>query len=106
MFAGDLNKRVTIQHPTRVADGMGSFTDSWTTACEVYAAIWPVSATDILRNNAPVMEVTHRIRIRYRSVMKSAWRISWAGRYFSIVSIIDPSMKHEWLDLLCKEAAG
>ena len=104
--AGDLNKRITIEAPTLTSDGMGGFSTVYSSIATVYAAIWPVSATDILRNNAPMMEVTHRIRIRYRSVMKSAWRISWAGRYFSIVSIIDPSMKHEWLDLLCKEAAG
>ena len=106
MSAGILNKRIILEAPVKTSDGMGGFSESYSTVAEVYAAIWPVSATDILRNNAPVMEVTHRIRIRYRSVMKSAWRISWAGRYFSIVSIIDPNMKHEWLDLLCKEAAG
>jgi SPP1 family predicted phage head-tail adaptor len=51
------------------------------------------------------MTITHRIRIRYRAVLKAGWRISYAGRYFNVVSIIDPNMAHRWLDLMCKEAA-
>ncbi len=106
MNAGDLRHRVDLQAPTRVSDGMGGFTNSFTAvASSIPAAIWPVSANDVIQANATVMVVTHRIRIRYRSVLKTSWRVSWGGRYFTIVSIIDPNMKHEFLDLLCKEAA-
>lgn len=106
MKIGDLTHRITIQYSTRVADGMGGWVISWLDAGTVYAAIWPVSANEIIQAQAPTMVVTHRIRIRYRNVMKAGWRISWAGRYFNIVSIVDTDMKHCWLDLMCKEAAG
>lgn len=106
MNIGDLNKRIVIQAPTKVSDGMGGFMNTYiAVASNVAAAIWPVSANDTIQANATVMVVTHRIRIRYRSVLKTSWRVSWAGRYFTIVSIIDPSMDHKFLDLLCKEAA-
>ena len=107
MNIGDLKHRVDIIAQTRVADGMGGFTmtDS-TIASSVAAAIWPVSANEIVQAQAPVMIVTHRIRIRYRSVMRASWRIKFGNRYFNIVSIIDPNMDHRWLDLLCKEATG
>jgi SPP1 family predicted phage head-tail adaptor len=104
--AGDLNKRITIQAPTKVSDGMGGFTNSYTAvASSIPAAIWPVSSADQIQAQATVLVISHRIRIRYRSVLKTSWRISWAGRYFAIVSIIDPNMDHKYLDLLCKEAA-
>ena len=103
---GDLNKRVTIQAPSRAADGMGGWTITFVAvASSIPAALWPVSANEIVQAQAPTMIVTHRIRIRFRSVMKAGWRVSWAGKYFNIVSIVDVSMQHKWLDLMCKEAA-
>lgn len=106
MAIGDLNKRITLQAPTKVSDSMGGFVNSYSDMATVYAAIWPVSASDTIQANATVMVISHRIRIRYRSVLKTSWRISFAGKYYSIVSIIDPNMAHKMLDLMCKEAAS
>lgn len=86
---------------------MGGFTVTWTAvASSIAAAIWPVSANEIIQAQAPTMVVTHRIRIRYRSVLKSGWRVSWGGRYFNIVSVIDVNMNHKYIDLMAKEATG
>ena len=101
----ELNKRVTFQHPTKAPDGMGGFVVVWTEAATVWAAVWPVSATETIQAGQPAMTVTHRIRIRFRSVLKASWRVSYAGRIFNIVSIVDPNSAHQWLDVLCKEAA-
>ena len=105
MRVGDLKKRVTLQYQTKVADGMGGFTVSWVDAATVWAAIWPVSAAETIQAAMTTMTITHRIRIRHREVLRSSWRIYWSGRYFNIVSIIDPSTQHRWLDLMVKEAA-
>lgn len=107
MTIGELNKRVDIQAQTRVSDGMGGFTTSWTTlASSVAAAIWPVSANDQIQAAQNMGIITTKIRIRYRSVMKSSWRIKYGNRYFAIAAPpIDLNERHEWLDLLCKEAA-
>lgn len=105
--AGDLNKRITIQAPTKVSDGMGGFTNSYTAvASSIPAAIWPVSANDQIQANATVMVVSHRIRIRYRSVLKTSWRIKFGNRYFTIVSITCPNEAREFIDIMCKEAAS
>ena len=105
MRIGDLNKRITLQYQTKTPDGMGGFTVVWVDAATVWAAIWPVSASETIRADKTTMIITHRIRIRYRSTLKGSWRVSWAGRFFNIVSPIDPNMAHRWLDLMCKEAA-
>ena len=102
---GELNKRITIQYKTRVGDGMGAFTETWNDSGTVWAAIWPVSANEQIQATQTVMTISHRIRIYYRSVFKSGWRVKFGNRYFAIVSVINPSEKNEWLDLLCKEAA-
>jgi len=105
MEIGKLNKYITIQHPAKTSDGMGGFTETWTDAGNVFAAIWPTSAKEITALNSTTLEVSHRIRIRFRSAFKASWRIKFGNRYFAIVSILNPEEKNEWLDLMCKESA-
>jgi len=105
MKIGDLNKRVTLQHKTRVADGMGGFSESYSDAATVFAAIRPTTAKELVQANSTAMVVSHRIRIRYRRDVKGSYRVKFGNRYFAIVSIINPEEKNEWLDLMCKEAA-
>jgi SPP1 family predicted phage head-tail adaptor len=101
----ELNKRIIIQASTKVPDGGGGVTTVWTDIATVWAAVWPVSATEQIQAQATTMVVSHRIRIRWRSVMRSSWRIKFESRYFSIVGITSPNEGREWLDVLCKEAA-
>jgi len=106
MPIGDLNKLISIIGTTRISDDMGGFIETDTTiASNIWAAIWPISASEQVQAMSTTMTISHRIRIRYRSVLKSFWRIKFGTRYFSIVSIVNPSERNEWLDLMCKEAA-
>jgi len=102
---GQLNKRVEIQAPVSVSDGMGGSTESFNALATVWAAIWPVSATEQVQTMQNVMTISHRIRIRYRSGMLASYRIKFGTRYFNIVSIVNPNEKNEWLDIMAKEAA-
>ena len=106
MRIGSLDKFIDLEAETREPDGSGGFLTGWTTvATNVNAAIWPTSAKDVFKDMQNVGIITHRIRIRYRRVLRSAWRISWAGRYFAIVAPpIDTEMNHRYLDILVKEA--
>jgi len=104
MDAGSLNKRITIQYSTRVSDSLGGFTLTWADVATVWAALWPVSANETVQSNQQVMTISHRIRIRYRSILRPSWRIKYGNRYFAIISIINPEERNEWLDLMVKEA--
>jgi len=106
MNIGDLKKRITLQYSTRVSDGGGGSTVTWNEGATIYAAIWPMSANEQVQAMQTAMTVTHRIRVRYRRDIKASWRIAYAGRYFNIVSIIDPNMAHKFLDILVKEGAA
>lgn len=105
MNIGSLNRRIELQYSTKTPDGMGGFKTIWTVDAVVWSAIWPTSATEIIAANAISMVVTHRIRIRHRSILKSSWRIKFGDRYFNIVSIINPNMSNRYLDIMAKEAA-
>ena len=103
---GDLNKRIDLIATTKVGDGMGGITETdITVASSIPAAIWPTSAKDMTVMNSTTMVISHRVRVRYRSVLRSSWRLKFGNRYFAIVSIIDPNEEHKFLDLMCKESA-
>ena len=106
MRIGDLNKIVDIQAPAKTSDSMGGFTETFVTVHSgVFAAIWPTSASETIENLQLGLNATHKIRIRYKPTIKSNWRIKFGDRYYNLVSIINPNMKNEILDLICKEAA-
>lgn len=104
MQIASMNQRITLQSPVRVSDGMGGFTLTFTDEADIWAAIWPVPASEVIQANSPTMVATHRVRIRYRDGVKPSWRIAHGDKYYNIVSVIDPSMGGRWLDIVCKEA--
>jgi SPP1 family predicted phage head-tail adaptor len=106
MQSGDLKHRITLQYPTVAKDATGAPVTTWNDAATVWAAIWPISANETVQANATTMVISHRIRIRCRSVVRGSWRVKYGVRYFAIASIINPNMANEWLDLMCKEAAA
>ena len=102
---GSLRRRITLQYPTRVTDGMGGFTETWVDAATVWAAIWPLSSREGLAAGQVAGEVTHRIRIRYRSGIRTSWRVRYGERYYNIAGPpVDPNTAHRWLDIPCREA--
>jgi SPP1 family predicted phage head-tail adaptor len=102
---GDLNRRVWLQYQTRAADGMGGATVTWTDKAEVWAAIWPTSATMQIKAGQPANEISHRIRMRYRPDLRANWRIRYGDRYFTVLGVVNPNERGTMLDLLVKEAA-
>ncbi len=104
--SGELKQRIELQCPTKRPDGVGGFVTSYNTICVIWAAIWPLSAADVLEGMKLSAQITHRIRIRYRKNVISSMRVKFENRYFSIMAPpINPNMKNEMLDLVCKEVA-
>jgi len=106
MQPGKLNKRITFQYQSKTPDGMGGFTGSWTDVSSgtVWAAIWALKASELIKAEATTMNITHRIRIRYRAGVKPDWRIKFGNRYFAIIQgPLNDGEKNEKLDMFCRE---
>lgn len=104
MRIGALNKVIELQKPTETTDNMGGYTTTYATQYTVFAAIWPISASDHVKSEQMIGIVTHKIRIRYNSELKSKWRIKFGSRYFTIVAPpINTNEGNRQLELLCKE---
>jgi SPP1 family predicted phage head-tail adaptor len=102
--AGELTRRINLEAPAKVPDGMGGFLVTWATmVTSLPAAIWPVSAKETIAGGRESTGISHRIRIRYRDGVRPSWRIVHKGKYFNIISIINPGTEYEALDIMAKE---
>ena len=106
MRAGLLRHTVSIQEQTDTADGMGGFTTSWADISgmsTIPAAIWPLSAKENLDSAKLELQITHKIRIRYRSGITSKNRIKFGTRIFNIISLTNFDERDINLDMLATE---
>ena len=109
--SGDLKHSITIQERTQTADGLGGFTDTWSTLYPTRAAIWPMKATEVVDAMKLEHRVDHKIRIRHPRAfeIKADMRVKWfdhiakVDKYFNIISIINPDKANVILDLICLE---
>lgn len=101
----DLNRRVTIEYPTRVADGMGGQTVTWTTADTVWAKISTLRTDEAILGMQNTSTAIHNVVIRYRTDVLSSWRITYGGKHYNIIGPpIDVNKAHRYLDIKVKEA--
>lgn len=104
MRSGSLDKLINIESLTVTTDGMGASVESWATyKSNVWAAIWPVSAKEIIQSGKVEAEITHRIRTRYVDGVTSAMRIKYGSTYFKIISVINPGTENRMFDILALE---
>ena len=106
MKAGTLRHRITIQTRTETQDAVGGYSESWATLTgngSVPAAIWPVKSVEASDAMKLENQVTHQIRIRYRSGITTKHRIIFGSRTFSIVSIKNWEERNIYLDLMTTE---
>lgn len=103
---GDLDRQIILQYKTRVTDGMGGFTDTYVTAATVWAKITTLRSDEAVQAMATTATVVHNITIRYRTDVRSGWRVKYGSRYFAIIGPpIDLNMQHKFIELKCKESA-
>lgn len=107
---GTLRHRVVFQKPVDISDGQGGFTRSWQDVIEMWAEIRPTSARERWFSQQVQMTVTHKVTIRYNSVLKpdlvSSLRISYKGRIFQIHGIRLLDERRFWQELDCEENVG
>lgn len=108
--AGKLNKRVIIQVNSPSQNSLGEMIPSWSTHDTIWAAVEPLVGTELVKAQQIDPEATVKITIRYRVDPNTnvvdvtpANRILWGTRIYEINAVIDPTEKHEELNLLSKE---
>ena len=105
--AGKLRHRVDIQEQTDVSDGMGGYTNTWSSVSgmgSVPAHIMPLSSKEQLDAMKLESVITNKIRIRYRAGITSKNRIVFGSRIFNIKGApINYDERNKTLDFLVTE---
>lgn len=103
---GELRHKVTIEQKASTPDGVGGFTENWSTFATPWASIESVKGQKRWYGDQLNSVITHQILIRYRAGVDTSMRINFEGRTFQIHAVLDPEEKKRWLRLDCAEGTG
>lgn len=107
MYSGKLRHRITIQIPAGVRDAVGERITTWTDVATVWARINPLSVRELLAAGELHSETSHKITIRYSSLVSSvdaSCRVLYGTRIFVLQGPprnIDEA--NHTLEFLCSE---
>jgi SPP1 family predicted phage head-tail adaptor len=100
----ELSRRITLERPEKVPDGGGGFTSTWVVVATVWAKISTLRSDEAIIAMQTTGTAIHNIVIRFRTDVKTSWRIGYAGKYYNIIGPpIDLNKNHRFLDLKAKE---
>ena len=103
--AGTLNTRVVIQ--TRSGqDAAGQPTTTWTTHATVWANVRHPSGAEAMRADKDISINQVRVRIRRRTDITPAMRVSHGGVIFQIKAVLPDAQRLEFTDLVCEAING
>ncbi len=107
-MSGLLRHRVTLESRTNALDSYGEDVPTWTEIAKAYAQIVAVTGRERFEAQQVQSDVTHRIIIRYNSVVATlvpADRIVYGSRTFDIVGVWDKDGRSRYITLLVLERA-
>ncbi|AHM56406.1 hypothetical protein EAL2_c11080 [Peptoclostridium acidaminophilum DSM 3953] len=103
MNPGILRHRITIQKHSAAENEIGEKTVGYQDDYSLWARVEPASARDIERLGKTETEVSHKILIRHKAGITSSNRITFKGRIFDIVGIINAGEQNKTLSIFCVE---
>ncbi len=99
-----LTTRISLQAPTKVPDGAGGFVVTWVTIANEWAKKTTLRSDEAIVAMQTTGTAIHNFVIRYRTDVKSSWRIKEGNKYYNIIGPpIDIDARKEWLDIKAKE---
>ena len=101
--AGSLNKRVTLVKPSNEQNPLTGAAGADQPVGDVWAAIKPMSGSELYRAQQYNSEATIMVTIRFRKNVTADMTINYGQRKFYILVVLDELEQHVQLNLLCKE---
>jgi SPP1 family predicted phage head-tail adaptor len=102
--AGIRLKKITIETPSIIEDESGELGSTWTTVCEVFASVLPMSGTERWLAQAQQDLTTHKITIPYRSDITTKMRAVYRTRLFNFTSVVNVNEDNRELEIMAIEA--
>ncbi|MCE9650578.1 MAG: phage head closure protein [Parvibaculum sp.] len=95
--AGNLRERVTIEAPSRNADGAGGADIEWTPLATVWAEVADQGGNEQVLGERTEARARHRVTMRHRGDVTAEMRLVWRGRTLDIRALRDPDGRRQWL---------
>lgn len=102
MNIGALKSRVVIQQLTAGQDAIGQPVQTWTTLATVWANIRYLNGVETIKSDATTAITKVSIRIRRRTDVTPAMRVTYGGTTFEIKNVLPDEQDRERLDLACE----
>lgn len=109
MDPGKLCRRVQLERPDKATSAAGDAVTTYTAEASVWAEVVPLSGREVLAGSnrfglvgaatERYAEATHRFRIRWLRDLTPEWRITYDGRAWDIVAVLEIG-RHEGMDVL------
>ena len=96
------DKLLEVKRPTKSADGVGGFTDSWESQGFFYGRLSPVSSEERIKTDKKWSEATHSIYSPSMDVREND-KIIWGDWTFDVIGILNPSEGFHFLKIIAKE---
>jgi SPP1 family predicted phage head-tail adaptor len=100
---GSLRRRMTLEQPTRVADGGGGVTVTWTPVTDLWAELTGLSGAEAVAGDGLQGRVTHQITIRRRTGIVPAMRFRMGQRVFVIETVLGSDGPEPYLRIQAEE---
>ena len=106
MNLGRMIHYMTVQLPTGRANSYGEIAEEFIDGFPVWASLEPLTDAERLKAATVQRATTHRIGTHYDPAITNECRLTYDGRVFDIVSIIDPDERHVELVIVANEVAN
>ncbi len=100
---GRLNKRINILDFRESENELGQTVNALKVVKTVWAEIHPLKSKEYIEAGLTQTESTYKITMRYFKDLTEEMCIEYNGQQFSITSICDIEMAHQFYELMCKE---
>lgn len=97
---GALRRRIRIEQFTTSADGYGEEIKTWAVLDHVWAEVTPLRVSEQFQAQQVNRQVTHRVRIHYRSDITEQMRLVFDDDYYDIQGITEIGFR-KGIELLC-----
>jgi SPP1 family predicted phage head-tail adaptor len=101
IHAGLLTQRITLQSRAAGQDVLGQPSGAWSNVAEVWARARPLRSRELFAAGRIENITDVEFTIRWRSDVRSTWRIQWRGAAYDITGEpIDVDGQQQWLEVL------
>jgi SPP1 family predicted phage head-tail adaptor len=105
---GDMRTRITFQVPTEARDAGGAQAPTYADA-EDFPTVWSrwVNAHGQEHGQNALKDVQRAtVTVRYRSDVRSTWRVIKDGEAWEIISIDPVQDRNRWIEMVVQRAKG